>query len=78
MSITLPSITQPAAGRRSGWLVRICFGWARGIRRHLVRRDAMKNLAELSDRELADIGLRRCQIEEAVRGILADPDRTRF
>jgi uncharacterized protein YjiS (DUF1127 family) len=75
MSITLPSITQPAAGRRSGWLVRICFGWVRDI---LAHRNAIKNLSELTDRELRDIGLRRCQIEDAVRGILTDPDRARF
>ena len=70
MSITLPSITQPASGRRSGWLVRICFGRVPDI---LAHRDAIEKVSELTDGEFRDIGLRRCQIEDAVRGILTVP-----
>lgn len=78
MSITFSSITQPAAAWRSGRLVRILFGWVREIARHFARRDAIKNLSKLSDRELRDIGIRRCQIEEAVRGMMCGPDKARF
>ena len=78
MSITLSNITQPAAARRPRWLLRIVYGLARAIAHHFERRDAIKNLAELSDRELQDIGLRRCQIEEAVHGTLNDFDRMRL
>jgi uncharacterized protein YjiS (DUF1127 family) len=78
MSITLPSFTQPAATRRFRRLVRIVFGWTRNIARHFADRDAIKNLSELSDRELRDIGITRDQIEDAVRGTMTDPDGARF
>ena len=77
MSITLSTIIQPAA-RRPRRLVRIVYACARWIAHHFERRDAIKNRAELSDRELQDIGLRRCQIEEAVHGTLKDIDRMRL
>jgi len=35
-----------------------------------MQREATLQLASLSDRELQDIGLRRCEIEGAVRGAL--------
>ena len=41
------------------------------------RRAAIKALHELDDRALRDIGLARCHIEAAVRGV-PDPDLARF
>jgi uncharacterized protein YjiS (DUF1127 family) len=73
MSMMLSTIAQPAA-RRPHRLVRIVYACARGIAHFFERRDAVKNLAELTDRELQDIGIRRCQIEEAVHGTLKDID----
>lgn len=78
MSITLPTMIKPAVTRRparSGWTVQ---RWMRDVGHYFARRDAIRSLGELSDRELQDIGLRRCQIEQAVHGMLTDPDRTRL
>ena len=41
-----------------------------GLLGWLMQREATLQLASLSDRELQDIGLRRCEIEGAVRGAL--------
>jgi uncharacterized protein YjiS (DUF1127 family) len=41
------------------------------------RRAAIKTLRELDDRALRDVGLARCHIEAAVRGV-ADPNIARF
>lgn len=71
------------AGRRAlGWGLT---GLAALVRRHLLqplarrseRRRALGQLAELDDRLLADIGLRRGDIQLAVDGLLADPRVTR-
>lgn len=71
----------------AGWrgLRRALTGVAGLVRRHLVepierrgeRRRAVAYLAALDDRLLADIGLRRGDIELAVDGRLADPRVTR-
>ena len=56
--------TQPSqliASLQSWWVAFL--GW-------LMQREATLQLASLSDRELQDIGLRRCEIEGAVRGAL--------
>jgi uncharacterized protein YjiS (DUF1127 family) len=42
-----------------------------------LRREAIKALRKLDDRELRDIGLARCHIEAAVGGAL-NPDMARF
>ena len=44
-----------------------------GLARRSERRRALGQLAELDDRLLADIGLRRGDIQLAVDGVLADP-----
>ena len=56
--------TQPSqlVARLQSWWVAF-LGW-------LMQREATLQLASLSDRELQDIGLRRCEIEGAVRGAL--------
>ena len=60
--------TQPSQliARLQSWWVAF-LGW-------LMQREATLQLASLSDRELQDIGLRRCEIEGAVRGALK-PER---
>ena len=56
--------TQPSQliARLQSWWVAF-LGW-------LMQREATLQLASLSDRELQDIGLRRCEIEGAVRSAL--------
>jgi uncharacterized protein YjiS (DUF1127 family) len=48
------------------------------IARYFARRAAIKNLSELDDRALRDIGIERSQIESAVRHFIIDPDRGRM
>ena len=43
--------------------------WMRAIAADWNRRAAMKALHQLDDRALRDIGLSRCQIEQAVHGL---------
>jgi uncharacterized protein YjiS (DUF1127 family) len=45
---------------------RILDAWADRLAAHLERRHAIKELSQLDDRELSDIGLSRGQIESAV------------
>jgi uncharacterized protein YjiS (DUF1127 family) len=47
---------------------RILDSWADRLAAYLERRDAIKRLSELDDRELKDIGLIRGRIESAVHG----------
>ena len=54
---------QPSSGR-AGWLARC----ASRLAMHWMRREAIKALQRLDDRELRDIGLTRSEIEPAVRG----------
>ena len=54
-------LSQLIARLQSWWVAFL--GW-------LMQREATLQLASLSDRELQDIGLRRCEIEGAVRGAL--------
>jgi uncharacterized protein YjiS (DUF1127 family) len=48
--------------------IRILDGWAKRLAVYLARRDAIKRLSQLDDRELRDIGLSRGRIESAVHG----------
>jgi uncharacterized protein YjiS (DUF1127 family) len=76
MSVTLSTLFQPAVTVRPGRYVRrLLHVWARDIARYFVWRAAVKRLAELNDRELQDIGLTRGEIEAAVYGFIARPDR---
>lgn len=79
MSRTLSTLFQPAVTRRPGAYVwRLVHNWAHRIARYHDRRTALKRLAELGDRELHDIGLTRGELEAAVHGFIAAPDRARM
>jgi uncharacterized protein YjiS (DUF1127 family) len=79
MSATLSTFFQPAVTVRPGRYVRRFFhAWARDIAHYFARRAALKRLGELNDRELRDIGLSRGQVEAAVYGFIARPDRARI
>jgi uncharacterized protein YjiS (DUF1127 family) len=71
-SITVQSATPAALGGAVRWMMR----WARALALYLDRRAAIKELGELDDRALRDIGLSRCELEKAVAGF-AKPDITR-
>jgi uncharacterized protein YjiS (DUF1127 family) len=47
---------------------RILDGWADRLAAYLERQNAIKQLSQLDDRELRDIGLSRGRIESAVHG----------
>jgi uncharacterized protein YjiS (DUF1127 family) len=79
MSATLSSLFQPAVTVRPGRYVRRLFhAFARDIAHYFERRAALRHLGELNDRELRDIGLARSQLEAAVYGFIARPDRARM
>ena len=71
-SITVQSATLGAFGRAVQRMMR----WAHALAIYLDRRAAIKELRELDDRALRDIGLSRCELEKAVAGF-AKPDITR-
>jgi uncharacterized protein YjiS (DUF1127 family) len=76
MSETLSTLFQPAVTVRPGRYVRqLLHVWTCDIAHYFVRRAALKRLQEFNDRELRDIGLSRGQIEAAVYGFIARPDR---
>ena len=62
-----------AGGGFAGWLAML----GNSIAVWWLRREAIKALRQLNDRELRDIGLARCHIEKAVGGAL-NPDMARF
>ena len=57
---------------------RLFQAWARDIAHYFARRAALKQLGELNDRELHDIGLTRGEVEAAVYGFISRPDRGRL
>jgi uncharacterized protein YjiS (DUF1127 family) len=71
-SITVQSATLGAFGRAARWMMR----WTHALAVYLDRRAAIKELRELDDRALRDIGLSRCEVEKALRSF-AKPDVTR-
>ena len=68
MTATSRSVAQAATSGLLGRLVRRFGIWACRAAIRWERRAASKTLQELSDYELRDIGLERCDIESAVRG----------
>ncbi|WJR76247.1 DUF1127 domain-containing protein [Bradyrhizobium sp. NP1] len=58
------SAARHSARQRSGWFARCVSRLAV----HWMRREAIRALHRLDDRELRDIGLMRSQIEPAVKG----------
>ena len=55
-----------------GGFIRMLGNWANGLAARWVRREAIKTLQAMDDRELRDIGVTRSHIEDVVRGKL-DP-----
>jgi uncharacterized protein YjiS (DUF1127 family) len=68
---------QPAGSGMLGGFIRWIGICASGLAAYLERRAAFKALQEMDDRGLRDIGLGRCQIEDAVYG-RANRDLVRF
>ena len=58
--------TAPAPGFAG--FTRMLGDWVNGLAAHWVRREAIKALQAMDDRELRDIGIHRSFIEDAVRG----------
>jgi uncharacterized protein YjiS (DUF1127 family) len=81
MTTIYSTAAQPAMPRESGGFVRQIpiqvSIWVDNLAAYWVRREAIKALRQLDDRELRDIGIARCHIERAVRGI-SDPDLGRL
>jgi uncharacterized protein YjiS (DUF1127 family) len=78
MSTILPTlIDRPRLTKRAGTLSRLFGACMDEIVRYFVCRSAIASLRELDDLALKDIGLRRCQIEPAVHGLIVRPDRSR-
>ena len=76
---TIPSTaaapaTRSTRGGFAGWLGDL----VNGLVAYRVRRQAVKELLELDDRALRDIGVERSQIETAVYGIAVDPESRRL
>ena len=62
-----------SGGGFTGWLATV----GNSIVAYWMRREAIKALRKLNDRELRDIGLARCHIEAAAKGD-AHPDIARL
>ena len=77
MSATASTPVQPGRTKRLGASLRLFNAGWEAIACQFVRRAAIKSLRELDDRALGDIGLTRSQIEGAVYGFIAFPDRGR-
>ena len=65
-TITTTAPTAPASAL--GGFTRMLGNWANGLASYWVRREAVKALRAMNDRELRDIGITRSHIEEAVWG----------
>ena len=68
MTTIYSTATQPATSGALSGLVRLAGDWANGFATFLVRREAIKALRAMNDRELRDIGIHRSSIEAAVSG----------
>jgi uncharacterized protein YjiS (DUF1127 family) len=76
-SFTSSTTIQPATSGLFGRAARRIGIWVRAFATGWNRRAAMKDLHQLDDRALRDIGISRCEIERAVHG-LDWPDLARF
>jgi uncharacterized protein YjiS (DUF1127 family) len=65
-TITTTAHTAPATA--PGGFARTLGNWANGLAAYWVRREAIKALRAMNDRELRDIGITRSQIEDVVWG----------
>ncbi|HKU07103.1 MAG TPA: DUF1127 domain-containing protein [Bradyrhizobium sp.] len=59
---------QTAPATAFGGFTRTLGNWADGLAAYWVRREALKALRAMNDRELRDIGIHRSHIEDAVWG----------
>jgi uncharacterized protein YjiS (DUF1127 family) len=83
---TIYSTAEAAPATAFGGFTRVLGDWANGLATYWVRREAIKALRAMNDRELRDIGITRSHIEEAVWGrcairppvLGAHPDRIMF
>jgi uncharacterized protein YjiS (DUF1127 family) len=69
--------TVQTAPANAGGFIRVLGNLANGLAAHWVRREAIKVLRAMDDRELRDIGISRSHIEDAVRG-RPDPEFRRL
>jgi uncharacterized protein YjiS (DUF1127 family) len=67
---TIYTTAQSAPATAFGGFTRMLGNWADGLATYWVRREAIKALRAMNDRELRDIGITRSHIEEAVWGRL--------
>ena len=74
---TIYSTAEPAPATAFGGFARTLGNWANVLAAYWVRREAIKALRAMNDRELRDIGLHRGRIEDAVYG-LDIPERGRL
>jgi uncharacterized protein YjiS (DUF1127 family) len=65
---TIYSTAEAAPATAFGGFPRVLGTWANGLAAYWVRREAIKALRAMNDRELRDIGITRSHIEEAVWG----------
>lgn len=75
MSALLSIIVRPAVSMRPGAFARRLSAACHRIAGYFDRRAAIATLREFDDGALQDIGLARSQIESAVRGLIARPER---
>lgn len=71
---TIYSTAESAPATAFGGFTRVLGNWANGLAAHWVRREAIKALRAMNDRELRDIGISRSHIEDAVMGGRPDPE----
>jgi uncharacterized protein YjiS (DUF1127 family) len=74
---TIYTTAQTAPASAFGGFTRMLGDWANGLASYWVRREAIKALRAMNDRELRDIGITRSHIDDAVWGKL-DPELGRM
>jgi uncharacterized protein YjiS (DUF1127 family) len=74
---TIYTTAQTAPATAFGGFTRMLGDWANGLASYWVRREAIKALRAMNDRELRDIGITRSHIDDAVWGKL-DPELGRM
>lgn len=72
MTTILQTAGQYLSPSSSGGFLRSIVNGVQALFDHLERRAAVKTLNELDERALRDIGISRCQIEDAVYGSVKD------
>ncbi len=74
---TIYTTAQTVPASAFGGFTRMLGDWANGLASYWVRREAIKALRAMNDRELRDIGITRSHIDDAVWGKL-DPELGRM